>query len=117
VGHRSFKDLEAYRNAARLADEIRVSAMAWNGFDRWTIGLQIVRAANSVGANIAEAYGRGTTPDRRRLLLIARGSACELDYWLERARAAALPCPPEASSRARQIGRLLNGLIRTLGQH
>jgi four helix bundle protein len=116
VGHGSFKDLEAYRNAARLADDIRASAMAWNGFDRWTIGLQIVRAANSVGANIAEAYGRGTTPDRRRLLLIARGSTCELDHWLERAKAASLPCPPEAIGRAHEIGRLLNGLIRTLGQ-
>jgi four helix bundle protein len=58
VGGSRFKDLVAYRRARSLADEVRTSALAWQQFDRWTIGFQLVRAADSVGANIAEAFGR-----------------------------------------------------------
>ncbi len=45
-------------------------------------GNQFLRAADSVGANIAEGYGRGTYKDRRHFLLISRGSLYETNYWL-----------------------------------
>jgi four helix bundle protein len=34
----------------------------WSSFDRWTVGQQMVRSADSIGANIAEAAGRRTDP-------------------------------------------------------
>jgi len=43
---------------------------------------QIIRAATSVPANIAEGYGGASGKGYRRYLMIARGSATELDYWL-----------------------------------
>ena len=108
-----FEQLLAYRRAAAFADELRGEAIAWPSFDLWTVGVQLVRAADSVGANIAEAYGRRTDADRRRFLFIARGSTCELEHWMLRASARGLGVPSNAMSRARENGRLLNGLAKS----
>jgi four helix bundle protein len=50
-----------------------------------TLGKQIVRAADSIGANIAEGSGRGSSQDNRRFIRMARGSLCETQHWLRRA--------------------------------
>jgi four helix bundle protein len=80
-----FEDLLAHRLAVELADDLRESVSTWPAIDQWTLGVQMIRAADSVGANIAEAVGRGSFVDQRRLVLIARGSAYELQHWIERA--------------------------------
>jgi four helix bundle protein len=108
-----FEELLAYRHAAAFADDVRAAVATWASFDLWNVGVQLVRAADSVGANIAEAYGRRTDADRRRFLFIARGSTCELEHWLLRAEARHLACPANAMARARQNGRLLNGLAKS----
>ena len=43
---------------------------------------QIIRSAASVGANIAEGYGRFRGKEYARFIQIALGSANETDYWL-----------------------------------
>ena len=102
-----------YRRSVALADQLHRVVWRWPSFDRWSVGLQLVRAADSVGANIAEAAGRRTNADQRRLLIVARGSAFELQHWLARARSRGFPTPHEAEARANELGRLLNGLIKS----
>jgi four helix bundle protein len=46
-------------------------------------GGQLVRAATSIAANIAEGHGRFTLPAYRNHLSIAKGSACEAQSWLD----------------------------------
>jgi four helix bundle protein len=46
-------------------------------------GSQLVRAATSIAANIAEGHGRFTLPAYRNHLSIAKGSACEARSWLD----------------------------------
>ena len=48
----------------------------------WIIGDQIIRAASSVGANIAEGFGRYRGKEYERFLQISLGSANEVEYWL-----------------------------------
>ena len=77
--------MTAYQLAARLVDDLTDEVETWPQFEKWSIGIQLIRAAGSVGANIAEAAGRWTEADKRRLLLIARGSLYETEHWTERA--------------------------------
>ncbi len=97
--------------AAELADELHFAVAQWPPSARSTIGSQLVRAADSVGANIAEATGRSSSADKRRFLLIARGSLYELEHWLLRAHKRGLTSNPRNEETA-EIARMLNGLIR-----
>ena len=108
-----FEDLIAYKRACALADDLRSLIDAWPSIDRWTIGIQLIRSADSVGANIAEAFGRGTYADEQRFLLFARGSANETQHWIERAFARALLSDDSLRARARSVGQLVNGLHRS----
>jgi four helix bundle protein len=80
-----FENLRVYQLAERLADEIWDIAIKWNVFARDTVGIQSVRAADSIGANIAEGSGRGSFQDNRRFVRIARGSLKETQHFLRRA--------------------------------
>jgi four helix bundle protein len=112
----AFRDLDVYRRSIRLADGLHGSVVQWPSLDLWTVGVQMVRAADSVGANIAEAEGRSTDADQRRFLIVARASALELQHWLDRAVMRRLGLPDGAQLEARRLGRMLNGLIKTRHQ-
>lgn len=49
----------------------------------WIITDQIIRSSFSVGANIAEGFGRYKGKEYARFIQIALGSARETEYWLE----------------------------------
>ncbi|MCA1631935.1 MAG: four helix bundle protein, partial [Acidobacteria bacterium] len=61
----NFENLRVYRLAEKLADEVWNIVGGWDQFAKNTIGRQITRAADSVGANIAEGAGRGSFQDNR----------------------------------------------------
>jgi len=44
VEPRGFEELAVYQRSAALADEIRVAVRAWNPLDRWSSGIQTIRA-------------------------------------------------------------------------
>lgn len=80
-----FEKLEIYGLAEKLADAVWDTVSGWDAFARDTVGQQLQRAVDSIGANIAEGAGRGSTKDRRRFACIARGSLYETKHWLRRA--------------------------------
>lgn len=77
-----FENLQIYQLSSQLANEIWKIVISWNGFAKDTLGKQIVRAVDSVGANIAEGSGRGSAKDNSRFLKMARGSLYETRHWL-----------------------------------
>jgi len=81
----NFEKLQIYRLSERLADQIWKIVVRWDALAKDTVGKQLVRAGDSIGANIAEGSGRGTDPEIRRFLRIARGSLYETQHWLRRA--------------------------------
>lgn len=81
----SFEQLEVYQLAEKLSDEVWAVVLTWDNFAKDTVGKQLVRAADSIGANIAEGCGRQSFQDNRRFVRIARGSLNETRHWLRRA--------------------------------
>jgi four helix bundle protein len=81
----AFQRLDVYRLSEKLADAIWDLVDGWKPFARDTVGKQIVRAADSIGANVAEGTGRGTAKDNCRFIQVARGSLYETVHFLRRA--------------------------------
>ncbi len=77
-------DLEVYKLSEQLSDKV------WKDYDQWsvkvqkTIGYQLIRASDSIAANIAEGYGRYTPADRKLFYRYARGSFEETKTWLRK---------------------------------
>ena len=81
----TFENLRVYQLSEAMADRIWSIVAKWNHFERNTVGMQVVRSADSVGANIAEGAGRFGISDNKRFAYIARGSLNETKHWLRRA--------------------------------
>lgn len=81
----NFENLQIYKLSEKLSDQLWKIVLRWELLARDTVGKQLVRAADSIGANIAEGSGRGTDPEIRRFLRMARASLYETKHWLRRA--------------------------------
>ena len=81
----ALEDLKILRSAEKIAETIWSEVSTWKSFDKRVVGEQITRSADSIGANIAEAYGRFHYGDKLKFLYYARGSLFETKYWINRA--------------------------------
>ena len=77
------QNLEVYQLARKI------SKLAWGIYvnfswqEKKVVGDQFITAVDSVGANIAEGWGRLHFLDRNRFNYNARGSLVESQHWLE----------------------------------
>ncbi|MBU3918384.1 four helix bundle protein [Patescibacteria group bacterium] len=83
---KQLEDLAIFKTADEVSDYVWDTTSKWDWFAKKTIGSQIVRSADSVGANIAEGYGRYFFKEYMVFLYYARGSLYETQYWIEKAR-------------------------------
>jgi len=111
----NFENLRIYDLSEKLADSIWNLVVRWDGFAKDTVGKQLVRAADSIGANIAEGSGRGSSQDYRRFLRISRGSLYETLHWLRRAYQRKLLTAKQTSELRLIVGELSPSLNAYLG--
>ncbi len=115
----NFEKLEVYQLSEKIADSIWKIVIAWDSFARDTVGKQIVRAADSIGANIAEGSGRGSHQDNRRFVRIARGSLYETIHWLRRSYMRKLLSQSEVKALrvlVEELSPKLNAFLRSVDQ-
>jgi four helix bundle protein len=106
-----------YQLAEMLEDSVWDIVVSWEAFARDTVGKQLVRSADSIGANIAEGSGRGSVLDNRRFVRVALGSLYETRHWLRRAYKRRLLTPEQTDSLKQtidELARTLNGYLRSL---
>jgi len=115
---KTYKDLKVWQKAYQLCFEVYKTTKEFPKEEIYTLTSQIRRAAISILSNIAEGYGRKTTPEYIRFLYIAYGSNCELETqvllsgdldYIENGKLNKL------QNNIGEVERMLKALIRSLG--
>ena len=81
-----FRKLIVWKRAVNFTVQVYRSTGDFPGSERFGLTAQLRNASSSVGANIAEGCGRGSSKDFLRYLHIAIGSAFEVENHLILAR-------------------------------
>lgn len=77
-----FRNIEAWRLSMLLAIAVYKVTRDFPEDEQFGLTSQVRRSCNSIGANIAEAFGRGTRRDVARVLRIAKGEGNETFHHL-----------------------------------
>ena len=111
------EDLEVFRRAYRLSLEVHRASLEFPRIEQFALADQVRRASKSICANLAEGFGRQrqSKPEFRRFLMMALGSADEMQVWTMYCRDLGY-IEPEVAGRwqgeYREIARMLSGLHR-----
>ena len=111
----SFRDLEVYQEAYRLALEMHQLTLGFPDVERYVLAEQTRRASKSIAANIAEGWGRQTERNFAHFLGQALGSADEMLVHLDFAKDLGYISPKqhaELSSRYDVLGKRLWTLMQ-----
>ena len=77
------EDLEVFRRAYALSLEVHRMSLDFPRIEQFALADQVRRASKSICANLAEGFGRQrvSKPEFRRFLMMAIGSADEMQVW------------------------------------
>lgn len=112
------RELEVYNLSEKLSDTTWDIVIKWDYFAKETIGKQLVRAADSIAANIAEGYGRYHYKENKNFCYFARGSLEETKIWLRKSIRRDLidqSKHQELFDIIKKLPRLLNSYIKSIG--
>jgi len=113
------EELNVYNLAMDLGNEIWAIVQKWNTFEKDTMGKQLIRAFDSVAANLAEGFGRYHYKDVRNFGYYSRGSLFETKTWLAKANNRMILSDDDFKKLQQQINNIgvkLNNYIKTIGK-
>ncbi|MGF7082237.1 four helix bundle protein [Mucilaginibacter sp. UYCu711] len=119
MSYHNLEDLEVYQLAESFSDEIWFIVHEWDYFAKDTVGKQIVRSADSIGANIAEGYGRFHYKENRNFCYFSRGSIIETKGWLKKSKTRSLLSEEQFSElfeKLQSIHLKLNAYLKFIGK-
>ena len=79
-------DIDCYKRALSLSNYVWDIVVEWNYFAKNTVGIQFVRAIDSMSANIAEGFGRYSKKDKIKFYRYSFGSVKEGLDWNEKSK-------------------------------
>ncbi len=118
-GARRFEDLEVFRRAYALSLEVHRMSLEFPRIEQFALADQVRRASKSICANLAEGFGkqRQSRSEFRRFVMIATGSADEMQVWTLYCRDLGYIDGKVAErwrGEYREIARMLQGLYRSV---
>jgi four helix bundle protein len=79
------EELKVYQLSMDIAERVYEVVIKWDYFSKDTVGKQLVRAADSIAANLSEGYGRYHFNEAKHFGYYSRGSLYETKTWLTKA--------------------------------
>jgi len=113
------EEFRVYQDAMDIGEKIWNIVMTWGKFDKETMGYQLVRAADSVAANLSEGLGRYHYKETKNFSYYSRGSLYETKTWLTKANNRKLIDEKTFSEFVNSIDDIsvkLNNYIQSLGK-
>ena len=112
-------ELEVYKVSMEIGELVWTVVEKWNFFEKDTLGKQFTRAADSIGSNISEGYGRYHYAENRNFCYYSRGSAYETITALTKAKTRKL-ISDEAycllKDKLTYYSKLINPYIKSIGK-
>jgi four helix bundle protein len=109
--------LEIYKLSLKLSDIIWQIYIYLSNDLKYNIGSQVIRSIDSIGANIAEGYGRFHYKDSVKFYYNARGSLWESKHWIHLLYKRSLIEKKEYEQIIKNLevlGKKLNGFIKSV---
>lgn len=113
------EELEVYNLSEAFSDRVWFIVAKWEYFAKDTLGKQIVRTSDSIGANIAEGFGRYHYKENKNFCYFSRGLVIETKGWLKKANTRGLINDDEYQSLLRELETIhvkLTSISNSLGK-
>ena len=116
----TFEDLDVFRRAYQMSLDVHRASLTFPAIEQHGLADQIRRASKSICGNIAEGFGkrRRSTAEFKRYLLMAIGSADEMQVWVRYCSDLEYLDQKVCAiwrDEYRQIAKMLQGLYSALG--
>jgi len=112
-------ELRVYNLSMDLAEEIWNIVIKWDYFAKDVIGKQLIKAIDSVAANLSEGFGRFFYKEEKQFCYYSRGSLYETKTWLTKASNRNLISNDDFEKFTKEIndiGVKLNNYINSIGK-
>ncbi len=116
----NIEDLKVYELSMDIGEKIWTIVTKWGYFEKDTIGKQLVRAVDSVSANLSEGFGRYHFKEKKNFSYYSRGSLYETKTWIVKAKNRGLINEIEFSAFKEDInyvGKMLNSYIKSISNN
>lgn len=113
------EELQVYQLAMEIAEKIWNIVIQWDYFAKDTVGKQLIKAADSVSANLSEGFGRYFYKENKQFCYYSRGSLYETKTWLAKAHNRKLVNDEDFhifQEDIDKIGIKLNNYIKSIGK-
>jgi len=113
------EELQVYNLSMEIGERVWNTVIRWDFFTKDTVGKQLVRAIDSVAANLSEGFGRYHYKEAKNFSYYSRGSLYESKTWLTKARNRKLISEEDFNLFEKEINTLsvkLNNYINSIGK-
>ncbi len=113
------EELRVYQLSMTLAEEVWEIVIKWDHFAKDVVGKQLIKAVDSVAANLSEGFGRFFYKEERQFCYYSRGSLYETKTWLTKASNRKLVKDEDFEKFMKDIndiGVKLNNYINSIGK-
>ena len=112
------EEFKTYNLSMEIGEKVWTIVKGWNWFEKDTVGKQLVKAVDSIAANLSEGYGRYHYKEAKNFSYYSRGSLYETITWLNKAKNRDLISGSDFDQLINDIdliARMLNSYINSIG--